>query len=897
MAKRGTVLLVPGQRSGDEAPVLPGFEALPAAGPTPLQRAVEAWETLVPLLAARPEVRLRARGGYTTRAADSRTAPADKHPGHVAAAMYLYRQGVGGKYFGRLLVFDFDTKKHTREQAEADARALVELLTSRSGRVRARVIVDYCRTTGGWHVILPLSRYVPAEDLQQLFEAIHARITGPKWNRTLDPSPMRNQPQGLLRPPGAAHHKGGFQELLVPLAEAEHVARHGNPAAVWDALHEEFAAELEARAEAERADAEQSEAIHQAAGWIDAAGNRVLSPAMRDIARFARWSRERYASISHARAALLVHMVATGWTLAEVVAGMTKNGPLPALPYLLTHSGGRRVRSPQKAEAFLIKEWESAVEHVAASAKKPTPTSEGGNSGQQWTQDRPVITGEGWTTHPALIRHGSQAGHLVHELSGTAVYHYLRDVDTAIQLLLPTRYRGTAMRCLLKGLLAMCALRGEAAPAVGVRALSLASGPGRTTVADLLNQLYAEPDPLVELVQRGSGTEADHVRLRIPDEIAELVTWRRWRPGFFVPVHPLLQYLGTAAAVAYDALSPDFSPRWELELRSALPERTLRRSLDQLVDHGLAERRGLFWRRVATPDQTKINCDAAMINFRERVAEYQAERLDWHLHLGEVPDQLTTAYVLEAFERSTAPDPDAPPTDADPAPVLIDPAPVPTPPVPTAAADPLEPPADQPDEDDRYADDPPTPPPWMAEALPPWLACPLNAYDPDFVPPPGPPDDLPPWPDHLDPAQEAALAALLDSDAARTPVDAYPDPEWIPLTRTGRRIPATPLDWAAAAAALGISERAARALRPGGRRFSDREVARLRRERPAWLGDDAEARAEAERRARRTAQRAKVQQARREEWAAALDVPEHRLPAKLPPYSPSAEADVRRAVK
>lgn len=856
--------------------MLPGLEHLALVETTPLQTSIKVWHALVPLLSPRETVRLRGPQGYTKRAAGSKSIPVEQHPGNRAAAMHLYRMGGQQRYHGKLLAFDFDAKVYRRSVTEADARAAIKLLGDQDGTVRARLIVDYCEVSGGWHVILPLSTYLPAEEIQQMFAAIAARLKGPGFAGTLDTSPMGNLEEGLLRPPGAPHHRGGFQQLLTPLPEAIITARRGNGPAVWERLQREFAVELAALEPAAEPEPEQCEAIYQAAGWRDAAGNKVLSAAMEQIARFARWDRTRYASISHARFALLVHLVATGWTLADVLAGIKKGGGLPGLNWLLTHSEGGSDRSDERAASFVKGEWRRAAAWVAKSAKKPGQEDDGEKIGQPATQVRPVNTGGGYQGHPALILHGSQAGSLVHDLRGPRLYHYLREVETALHLLHATRYRDPQLRMLLQGLLAMAALTGQATLAVGIRALSLASGPHRATVAELLKVLYAEDDPLVELVQQGAGTDADLIRLRIPDTIGQLVRWRRWRPGPFLPVHPVLQQLGPAATAAYHALTSELTPRWELEHRSALPERTLRRALDELCAHGLAERSKTYWRRVATPDQLKINCDAAMIKFRDRVATYQAERLEWHRYLGEVPAVLTSEFVMDAFARSTPP---ADPTATEPP----GPRPAPGPTAPAATHPTALPPPDTEADlaEERRAADPPQPPPW-------WGAD-------DHGTPPEPPATAEAWPEQPDADFDARLDALLARAATTPPAEALPSPAWIPLTASGRRLPANPLAWSTAAARLGISEDAARGLRPTGRRFTDREVARLRETKTLWVDDDAEARAEAERRRERAERRAARNAARRAEWAAALGVPERMLPATMPAYSLLAEAELLAA--
>jgi len=52
----------------------------------------------------------------------------------------------------------------------------------------------------------------------------------------------------------------------------------------------------------------------------------------------------------------------------------------------------------------------------------------------------------------------------------------------------------------------------------GTRNLSLHSGLSQRTVSRLLRFLYDEPDPLLDVVNRGRMARADRFTLRIPDK-------------------------------------------------------------------------------------------------------------------------------------------------------------------------------------------------------------------------------------------------------------------------------------------------------------------------------------------------------------------------------------------
>ena len=72
-----------------------------------------------------------------------------------------------------------------------------------------------------------------------------------------------------------------------------------------------------------------------------------------------------------------------------------------------------------------------------------------------------------------------------------------------------------------------------------VRNLSLHAALGRGTVARVLELLWNEDDPLIDLVSRRQLARADRYQLRIPDRYADSVRWRRRRPGRIEAIHPV----------------------------------------------------------------------------------------------------------------------------------------------------------------------------------------------------------------------------------------------------------------------------------------------------------------------------------------------------------------------
>ena len=117
--------------------------------------------------------------------------------------------------------------------------------------------------------------------------------------------------------------------------------------------------------------------------------------------------------------------------------------------------------------------------------------------------------------------------------------------------------RAVAVRQLLAAIGQAAMVSGSAVLEFGTRNLALHSGLSQRTVSRLLALLYAEPDPLLDVVNRGRMARADRIALRIPDAYADSVRWRRRRAGRIDAIHPAFLVLGGAAALTYQALDAD----------------------------------------------------------------------------------------------------------------------------------------------------------------------------------------------------------------------------------------------------------------------------------------------------------------------------------------------------
>ena len=138
---------------------------------------------------------------------------------------------------------------------------------------------------------------------------------------------------------------------------------------------------------------------------------------------------------------------------------------------------------------------------------------------------------------------------------------------------------------------------GQPCSEFGTRNLALHSGLSQRTVSRLLAMLYAEPDPLLDVVTRGRMARADRIALRIPDAYAESVRWRRRRAGRIDGIHPVFLLLGGTAGLVHQVLDGTEARGAEVARAARLSPSATSAALRVLAEHGLAERGRSGWRR------------------------------------------------------------------------------------------------------------------------------------------------------------------------------------------------------------------------------------------------------------------------------------------------------------
>ena len=173
----------------------------------------------------------------------------------------------------------------------------------------------------------------------------------------------------------------------------------------------------------------------------------------------------------------------------------------------------------------------------------------------------------------------------------------------------------------------------------GYRNLALHSGLSQRTVSRAPGLLYAEPDPLLDVVTRGRMARADRIALRIPDAYAESVRWRRRRAGRIDGIHPVFLLLGGTAGLVHQVLDGTEARGAEVARAARLSPSATSAALRVLAEHGLAERGRGGWRRGgAVLDDVAESTGAAdrtasgkryrqdRESWRARLAQYQAAR-------------------------------------------------------------------------------------------------------------------------------------------------------------------------------------------------------------------------------------------------------------------------------
>ncbi len=531
--------------------------------------AADAWRALVQLLAARPIYRESTNGGraYPRKLTRGLT---ERLPAMPAAIPVYSHAGDT-----RLLVVDLDTSKADRATVLRDAAAVTELVRRAGGRL----IVDES-PSGGVHLYIPLAVPVVFADARAFALALASRTP------TMDPLPMLNLSDGLIRPPGARHRSGGFQRLRgITLAAAYGVAKQPNPLSVWEALQSDLAAELEAvRAHHIDRDKAALGLDQAAAAYVPRKGGaRELAADYLRIATTGLYDSARYPTPSHARQAVLVSAAWAGMKLPEII-DRVQGGAWPGLASFY----GRYRYEAAKRKA-MVADWIKAVAWVQKAKANNTVM-------------RPVRISP--TSRQITQRAARTTLRSQQERSSAGEFQFLREWWSAMLLLERDRYAGRtgpAIRIVLRAMGEASMKSGSRYIEFGTRSLEIACGLDHVTVAKHLRQLRVEEDPLVYLVEGERGLLGDLYELRIPQAVAAQVVRQSWRAGKIQALRPAFRELGLPAAFVYEALEqgPGRMTSFELADGTDMARSTVYEALQILAAFNLVQQHSGRWSIVA----------------------------------------------------------------------------------------------------------------------------------------------------------------------------------------------------------------------------------------------------------------------------------------------------------
>lgn len=549
----------------------------------------EAWAALAPLLAGRPRVRLSRDGGrnYPLRNERDLTLALPAQP---AAPLIHASDGTC-----RTLCLDFDAKGSNGERAVlADVHTVSGLLHEAGAAwIRDR------SPSGGRHLYVPLAEPLAFHRARELVEAM--ALIAP----TLDPSPHRGIRHGCIRMPGAVHRSGGHQELEMPLDDALAVASHPNgPDAMdrlWDALTEQRRLVRAAREAEEDAWTEATSPPHQDEERpLEPARVSSMSADMLRTATDGTWNRNRYSSPSEARQAVLVSAAAGGLQLVDIQRRI-QSGMWPGLAQFYSRY------SPMHRQSALKRDWVEARRYAASKSSH-------------------------------TVRKTNTSG-LSTQRGGQPDLQFVRtwlNAFSASELRYGNDRRGLTKRLVLRAVAEACMKSGSRVVSFGVRSLAIAVGTDAGTVSRHLNELTAVATPLLRLVRRGRGTEADVYELVIPDHLQHAAENRSWRPGKIHALRPVFRALGVPEAFVFEELERARKPMLvkTLVLKTGLSRSAVNDALAVLASWRLVTGHNGVWSVVAHADLDEL---AERIGVPEEVAaqvsRYRAERAEWHAWL------------------------------------------------------------------------------------------------------------------------------------------------------------------------------------------------------------------------------------------------------------------------
>lgn len=541
----------------------------------------------------------------------------------------------------RTLCLDFDLSRGGDDPAQAH-RALKADLHTVQGMLHAAGAswVQDQSPSGGHHLYVPLIEPMAQHRARLIVEALGVLCP------TIDPSPHRSIRHGCIRVPGSPHRSGGHQQLITDLTTAVQVLTHRVGPDAVERLEEELAEQRRILAERDRL-AQTAPEHQELAEIIDlsqaratrAAGTRGLSSQMLTIATDGVWDRSRYDSASEARQAVLVAAAAAGMDLTEVQSRMAR-GVWSGLAQFYARY------SPTHRQAALYRDWRNALAHLRTTG---TQTVRRTNTSQPTTQ------------------------------GGASNYQFVRSWVNAVaatEQSLGSDRSSLSLRMLLRALAEAAMKTSSPTIAFGVRALAVATGTDAGSVSRMLKILREHTHPLIRLVRRGRGVNADVYELVIPEHLQAAATTRSWRPGKIHALRPVFRELGTPSALVFEALCWAGAQLGASDLVKAtgLSRSTVHDAVATLASFHLIHSPTVSGRYAvrATDEELALLAEAlgAASAVADQVGRYRAERRAWQAWLvARAAEHAAHHYdgdwAWELIEPDSDPHPDPPPSQWD----------------------------------------------------------------------------------------------------------------------------------------------------------------------------------------------------------------------------------------
>jgi hypothetical protein len=562
---------------------------------TGLTAAQQAWSVLAPRLAGRGAMRVSRDGGrtYPKRYQRRITAVLPSQP----AAVLLYDDNDHTSMF----CLDLDS---SRGDVDRDL-ARVTALLRRTGLTSW--FTDRS-PSGGRHVYIPLEERIPLAEASAAIRALAAMTP------TLDPMPMLGATSGCLRPPGARHRSGGFQQLDDDLEHAISVLNRPNGPDAWRRFLAQLSVEQapsqplaaltsrqngsQSLSAATEGAADPSEHLAPLRGFSEPDAN------FRQIAVTGDYDPQRYLSPSDARQGVVWACVASGWTFLDLVRRL-EDGTWRGLASFYARYPARHRRTAVQND------WRQAV----AFEKQRRD-----NGGIQHVRVR--------TTSP-LKSHARGTG--APQNVNREVRQWLAAVD-----LLTAPGIDLSERAVLYALAEAAVLTNSLVVEHGNRHLAIAAGKttgGHTTVGRILKQLVDAPADraLVDLVRPAAGVKANAYQLTIPPLLRASAEAKPWRRGRIHGIRPVFRELGLPAAFVYAALEQSDDPLSGRAVGDAarIGHTAAADALLVLAEWGLAERTSGGWIRGPADLNQLAEAWGLVEQIREQIAHYRRERADW----------------------------------------------------------------------------------------------------------------------------------------------------------------------------------------------------------------------------------------------------------------------------